>query len=107
MSLRVTLGVRLGLAPRGTRPPPVQSTCDDPVDTGGVPEWVRPETVIRLVDLPSCATVPVEVPNEFIDEPGPPRVRGEMIWLHKTAPTLVIEGRRGLTPEEHAAGRRR
>jgi hypothetical protein len=38
---------------------------------------------------------------------GPPRVRGEMVWLHKTAPVLVIQGRKGLSPEEMAAGRRR
>lgn len=41
------------------------------------------------------------------DYSGPARVRGEMVWLHKTAPILVIEGKRGLTPEEMAAGRRR
>lgn len=41
------------------------------------------------------------------DDSGPPRVRGEMIWAHKTAPILMIEGRKGPTPEEIAAGRRR
>lgn len=35
------------------------------------------------------------------------RHRGQMIWLHKTAPVLVIEGREGLRPEDYAAGRRR
>ena len=41
------------------------------------------------------------------DHSGPPRVRGYTLWLHKTAPILVIEGKRGPTPEEMAAGRRR
>ena len=36
-----------------------------------------------------------------------PRVRGQMVWLHKTAPILEIEGRPRLTPEEIASGRRR
>lgn len=75
------------------------------VDTDAVPQEVEPEKVLRLADLPSCPIVPVEVVPEPKD--GPRRVRGEMVWLHKTAPTLVIEGRPGISPEEHAAGRRR
>jgi hypothetical protein len=36
------------------------------------------------------------------------RVRGEMVWLHKTAPVLEIRGRKpSLKPEDYAAGRRR
>jgi len=35
------------------------------------------------------------------------RVRGQMVWLHKSAPVLEIEGRPGLSPEEMAKGRRR
>lgn len=71
------------------------------------PEWVKPENVLRLVDAPSAKTVLFESIPEPIEDLGPARVRGEMVWLHKTAPTLVIEGRPGMTPEEHAAGRRR
>lgn len=70
-----------------------------------MPLEVEPEKVLRLADLPSALTVPVEVVQEPKD--GPPRVRGEMVWLHKTAPVLVIEGRQGLSPDEHVAGRRR
>src|SRR5574337_825899 len=79
---------------------PPSITSDD-----GVPLWVEPEKVLRLAELPSARTVPVEVVPETSDDPGPRRVRGEMVWLHKTAPVLVIEGRR-LSPEDHAAGRR-
>jgi hypothetical protein len=38
---------------------------------------------------------------------GPRKKRGQMVWTHKTAPTLEIEGGRALTPEEIAAMRRR
>jgi hypothetical protein len=41
------------------------------------------------------------------ERPSTPRVRGRMVWLHKTAPVLEIEGKPGLTAEEMAAGRRR
>lgn len=37
----------------------------------------------------------------------PTRVKGQMIWCHKTAPEIEIEGKKFLTPEEIAAGRRR
>jgi hypothetical protein len=40
-------------------------------------------------------------------EPGPRRKRGQMVWTHKTAPTLEIEGGQKLGPEELAAMRRR
>lgn len=105
MSLRVTLGYRLGVAPRSTTPPPKRTLEMPTVDTDAVPHEIEPEKVLRLADVPSCPTVPVELVPEPKD--GPPRVRGEMVWLHKTAPVLVIEGRQGLSPEEHAAGRRR
>jgi hypothetical protein len=39
--------------------------------------------------------------------PGPRRKRGQMIWTHKTAPTLEIEGGPRLSPDELAAMRRR
>lgn len=105
--MRVTIGERLGLA-RGTKPPATpEHISDDPACGDAVPEWVQPERVLRLRDLPSADTVPVErLPDPDLDL-GPPRVRGEMVWLHKTAPVLVIEGKSGLSPEEHAAGRRR
>lgn len=103
--MRVTIGERLGITKRkvarGTTAPLPSNTSDD-----GVPLWVEPEKVLRLAELPSARTVPVEVVPETSDDPGPRRVRGEMVWLHKTAPVLVIEGRR-LSPEDHAAGRRR
>jgi hypothetical protein len=41
------------------------------------------------------------------EEPGPRRKRGQMVWTHKTAPTLEIEGGPALSPEELAAMRRR
>jgi hypothetical protein len=101
--MRVTIGIRLGLVksgPTSPTPRPVEPPSDD-----AVPTWVAPEKVLRLADLPSCKTVPVEVvPPE---REGPPRVRGEMVWLHKTAPVLVIEGRPDVSPDDHAAGRRR
>lgn len=101
--MKVTIGERLGLLPRpkarGTTPPATEDISED-----AVPLWVRPEKVVRLAHCPSAQTVPVEViPPE---RTGPPRVRGEMVWLHKTAPILVIEGQR-LSAEDHAAGRRR
>src|SRR5215813_496550 len=41
------------------------------------------------------------------EAPGPRRKRGQMVWTHKTAPTLEIEGGAKLGPEELAAMRRR
>lgn len=41
------------------------------------------------------------------EAPGPRRKRGHMVWTHKTAPTLEIEGGQKLGPEELAAMRRR
>jgi hypothetical protein len=41
------------------------------------------------------------------EDAGPTRKRGQMVWTHKTAPTLEIEGAPPLTPEELAAMRRR
>jgi hypothetical protein len=83
------------------------------------------ETKPELVVIKDLLTVPFEEPPNSVvtdkKEPPPkpaelpeddgrldtPRVRGRMVWLHKTAPILEIEGRPGLTPEEMAAGRRR
>ena len=102
--MRVTIGYRLGLRPSKELAVP-KHIPDDPGYDQAAPEWIQPEKVLKLSEAPSCKTVPMEVVPKAPD--GPPRVRGEMVWLHKTAPTLVIEGRPGLTPEEHAAGRRR
>jgi len=41
------------------------------------------------------------------ETPGPKRKRGQMVWTHKTAPTLEIEGGPTLSPEDLAAMRRR
>lgn len=54
----------------------------------------------------------LEAPKQEIDEDndepsGPPRYTGEMIWAHKTAPMLQIHGKKPLSPEDIAAGRRR
>lgn len=117
MSLRVTIGSRLGLFPRGTKPPANRTLQMPEVSSDGVPLEIEPEKVIRLADLPSAETMPIVSAGWWCQfcqeqhfsecEAGPRRVRGEMVWLHKTAPTLVIEGGPGLSPEEHAAGRRR
>ncbi len=105
--MRVTIGERLGIVRfRKQDAIPVHISDESDQDTA-VPEWVPPENVLKLANLPSAKTVQFESIPEHIDDGGPARVRGEMVWLHKTAPTLVIEGRKGLTPEEHAAGRRR
>lgn len=50
---------------------------------------------------------PENPPDTDDDRPDTPRVRGRMVWLHKTAPILEIEGKPGLTADEMAAGRRR
>ena len=41
------------------------------------------------------------------EEPGPARKRGQMVWTHKTAPVLEIEGGPTLSGDELAAMRRR
>jgi hypothetical protein len=102
--MRVTIGERLGLPTfriniRSTRPPPDEA----------VPTWIEPEKagpVLRLDQCPS-STRPFGSPFVRPSVGGPPRVRGEMVWLGKTAPAIVIEGRPDLSPEEHASGRRR
>lgn len=102
--LRVTIGERLGLLPKKrTITQPLPST-ESPA-----PLWVEPErvSVIRLDGCPSSEYVPPYESYEMTEDRGPARVRGEMVWLHKTAPTLVIEGRPGISPDDHAAGRRR
>ncbi len=107
MAMRVTIGVRLGLSPKVSKQAVPEHISDHPYHTEAVPEWVQPENVLRLSDLPSAKTVMFESIPEPIDDGGPARVRGEMVWLHKTAPTLVIEGKPGLSAEDHVAGRRR
>jgi hypothetical protein len=102
--MRVTIGDRLGLKPKANKPEPKNHTSDDS-------EFVRMESNLPVVNLkaaPSSSFVPDNTPKQADDESvGPPRVRGEMVWLHKTAPTLVIQGKKGISAEEHAAGRRR
>ena len=105
--MRVTIGERLGMRPSKDLSCVPEHISDDPAYDHAAPEFVKPEAVLRLADLPSAKTVMFESIPELIEDYGPPRGRGEMVWLHKTAPTLVIEGRQGLSPEEHAAGRRR
>jgi hypothetical protein len=41
------------------------------------------------------------------EAPGPTRKRGQMVWTHKTAPALEIEGGPTISPDELAAMRRR
>lgn len=110
--MRVTIGERLGLRPKvqvATKKEFTTSQDDDPGEcTDGWHGWTcRCMEVKRrpTEEIPSSPIVPQEADRPIQD--GPPRVRGEMVWLHKTAPTLVIEGRPGLSPEEHVAGRRR
>ena len=105
--MRVTIGERLGMRPSKDLSAVPRHVSDDPVYDRAAPEWVQPENVLRLADLASAKTVLFESIPELIDDYGPARVRGEMVWLHKTAPTLVIEGRPGISPDDHAAGRRR
>lgn len=101
--MRVTIGERLGLLPRTTK----VERREHPTDDGETLKWSTGPRLV-LADLPSSPMVPVApATNNDVDDLGPPRVRGEMVWTHKTAPTLVIEGRSGMTPEEYAAGRRR
>lgn len=102
--MRVTIGERLGLTAMASRPAKQEACPED-----AAPTWVEPELAGPIVDLrvaPS-STLPWLHPTLRAYDGEPARVRGEMVWLHKTAPTLVIEGRAGLSPEEHAAGRRR
>jgi hypothetical protein len=103
----VTIGERLGIKPSKDLRAVPKHISDDPAYDERAPEFIQPENVLRLADLPSANTVMFECIPEPIDDGGPPRVRGEMVWLHKTAPTLVIEGGPGLSPDDHAAGRRR
>lgn len=105
--MRVTIGERLGIRPSKDLSCVPEHISDDAAYDHAAPVFVQPESVLRLADLPSAKTVMFESIPEPIEDDGPRRVRGEMVWLHKTAPTLVIEGRPGISPEEHAAGRRR
>jgi hypothetical protein len=104
--MRVTLGERLGITFHTPKARPSVTPQSDGIPEEIEPEVVQPINVIRVRGAPS-STLPLGYPWTRPDDGGPPRVRGEMVWLHKTAPTLVIEGRPGLTAEEHAAGRRR
>lgn len=106
--MRVTIGERLGIV-RFTKQDAVpRHISDDPVYDEAIPEFIQPESVVRLSDAPSSAVVPVEMWDEDTDiAPGPPRVTGHMEWVHKSVPVLVIHGRDTIPPEEYAAMRRR
>ena len=100
--MRVTIGDRLGirthLPPRHVvRTPPRQ---DDEVQYE--PPVVQ---VLRLADVPSSRIVPAEVVRP--EPEGPPRKRGEMIWIKKDVAILRIEGSPPITPDEYASNRRR
>lgn len=47
---------------------------------------------------------PIQVQPETSDVP---RVKGEMVWIHKTAPVLQIQGKPTLTADDYVKGRRR
>src|SRR5262245_38643085 len=76
------------------RPSAICAECGDPFD----PSAPEHKTVGRNDQCGPCARG---------ETPGPRRKRGQMVWTHKTAPTLEIEGGRPLGPEELAAMRRR
>lgn len=104
--MRVTIGERLGLVAKAPKVSQQKPTTDE---TGPAWDDTGPDLpVIRLADCPSSGHVPVrhEVILDYDVPQGPPRIRGEMVWLHKTAPILVIEGG-ALSPEDHSTGRRR
>lgn len=103
--MRVTIGERLGLGAVASTAKTIEFTTGD-----SVPPWIEPELAGPIVDLRNAPSSSIEwgqVVRVDRDDGGPVRIRGEMVWLHKSAPILVIEGRPGLSPEEHAAGRRR
>jgi hypothetical protein len=80
-------------APRPSEPV-VCARCGEPFD----PTAAEHKQVGRTGECGSCVAG---------EATGPKRKRGQMVWTHKTAPTLEIEGGRPLTPEEIAAMRRR
>jgi hypothetical protein len=107
MALRVTPMaaqlMRLGLASSRPQPEPERAVEYD----GPVPEREAPPT-LRLADLPSALIVPARPERDAPDEPDPVRrVRGQMVWLHKSVPVLEIEGHTPTSPEEMARMRRR
>ena len=113
--MKVTIGERLGRVTRDRdtayirQPRPVSESDGVPYELHA--EMARPN--VRLAECPS-STLPWAHPERrpadypgHVQGPGPRRKRGEMVYLHKTAPVLVIEGGPTLSAEEHAAGRRR
>lgn len=89
--------------------------------TGKIVESARPHVAVEAVVCVDCGE-PFDPsaaehkrygtsdrcgPCAQVAAPGPPRKRGQMVWTHKTAPTLEIEGGPKLGPEELAAMRRR
>jgi hypothetical protein len=121
--MRVTIGERLHISFKPTSPIPVE-----PIPEQSAPVWVEPEVagpVIRLADAPSAVSKPCVSPGRYTEGCpcdycrirtaelrqteylGPPRVRGEMVWLKKDVAILQIEGRPPISPDEHANNRRR
>lgn len=46
-------------------------------------------------------------PEAVVDARPPARKRGHMVWVHKTAPELEIEGEKKLSPDDYEKMRRR
>jgi len=107
------------VAARMAEPPP--QTRWEPPAPGKIVDSARPEAPAQTVVCTECGD-PFDKssmehkpygrsdqcgPCARGEEPGPTRKRGQMVWTHKTAPVLEIEGGPKLSPEELAAMRRR
>jgi len=89
--------------------------------SGKIVETARPDAAVEMLTCVECGETfdPSAAehkrygtsdrcgPCAQAEAPGPRRKRGQMVWTHKTAPTLEIEGGQKLGPEELAAMRRR
>jgi len=103
--MRVTIGERLGIPRTKQMPVPVRHIPDE-----AAPTWIEPETagpITSFYGAPSSTMAMGHPIKRELEEGEPERIRGEMVWLNKTAPILVIQGRPDLSAEDHAAGRRR
>ncbi len=87
---RIVEGAEAGTA----APPIVCSECGEPFD----PDAPEHKPFGRSDQCGPCAQAA---------DTGPRRKRGQMVWTHKTAPVLEIEGGQALTADELAAMRRR
>lgn len=104
-------------AQRPARVEPIEFDCAINVDS---------REVIDLRSAPSASDLPCQTPGRYCEgcpcpycsrrkreldrqceDLGPPRVRGEMVWLKKDVSILRIQGRADLTPEEFSENRRR